>query len=128
MALTVNTILVSSISGVTANTVTKTSVTTQSTVLINPVSGGLNLDRLIIVVENTLTVASTVTLKAGTSFSSIGQGDSGDYVLGTVGSATASICIAGPHLESARYLTNSGQLLIAIPSAATVNIYALQMV
>ncbi len=126
MALTVATILAANITGTTGTTITKTSVTTQSTVLINPVSGNLDLDRLFIVIENTLTAPTTVTIKCGTSYSSIGQGDSADIAIGSVASATAAVCISGAHLESARFKTDSGQLLLAIPSAATVNLYAIQ--
>jgi hypothetical protein len=93
----------------------------------NFISGITDFAKATIRITNALTVATTITLKAGTGFSSIGQGDSTAITLGTAAATNGTVVIGGAAFESARYLRSDGFVAFVIATAGDTLVSAVQL-
>jgi hypothetical protein len=91
------------------------------------VSGINDWAKAVICLENNDTVTTVVTLKAGTGFSAIGQGDYTAFTLGTVGATNGTVMVCGSTFESARFEASTGYVQFTIATTAGVYISAIQL-
>jgi hypothetical protein len=91
------------------------------------VSGITDWAKAVICIENNDTIATVVTLKAGTGFSAIGQGDYTAFTLGTVAATNGTVMVAGTSFESARYLNSNGYVQLLVATSTGVYVSAIQL-
>lgn len=98
-----------------------------STIVIHATTAqsALNFSKLIVVFENYSSTASfTCTLGAGDDFSEINQGAAAALTVATAGTAGYVRAFGGVSFESARFLTDDGEVSFTITTAATCYITA----
>ena len=102
----------------------KTGVASGETITIDPstAQGALDTATLFIKITATSAGAITPTIKAGTTYSSIGQGDK---TLTKISSSTSAI-IGGQAFESARFVNSSGNIVIQMAGTGVASIEAYQ--
>lgn len=109
---------------ITGAAITKTDTGgSTSTIIIDHTTAqsSLNLSTLAVVFENYSSTAScSITLKAGATYSEVGQGNAAAITLATA----STIVVGGKNLESARYLDADDQIEFTITTAGTLYIHA----
>lgn len=90
------------------------------------ISGIKDWSKAVICIENVLTTTTTITLKAGTGYSAIGQGDYSAFTLGTVAATNGTVIISGSSFESARFLGSNGYIQLLVATAGDVYLSAVQ--
>lgn len=106
-------------------TKTDTQGTTSSIIIDHTTAqSALDLSQLAVLFENYSSTAScTITLGAGDDFSEIGQGAAAAITLATA----SNIVVGGRDLESARFLTDDGQIIFTITTAGTLYVSAFML-
>lgn len=91
------------------------------------VSGVTDFSKAVICIENNDTIATVVTLKVGTGYSSIGQGDYTAFTLGTVAATNGTVMVAGASFESARFLGSNGYVQLLVATSTGIYVSAIQL-
>ena len=108
-------------------------LTSNLTVIIDSTTaqGVLNLGKMVVTFENYSTTASTtVTLKAGDTFSDYHIGDVAACTISTATTAISTACtivFGGKQFESARFLESDEQIEFTLATGATVYISAVML-
>lgn len=90
------------------------------------ISGLTDWTKAVICIENVVTTTTVVTLKAGTGFSAIGQGDYAAFTLGTVGATNGTVIVSGSSFESARFENSNGYVQFLVATSGDVYLSAVQ--
>lgn len=87
------------------------------------ISGLNDFSKAVLCFEANDTVTTVITMKAGTGYSSVGQGDNTAFTLGTVGATNGSVIVGGASFESARFQGSGSTSLVQFVIATTAGVY-----